>query len=431
MKQRPYLFEKYPALRNKVPWIELLKNIPSPIERLEDLEAHLGLKEGAIYIKRDDKNHDIYGGNKLRKFEFLFGSVKKKKRKAIAAIGSVGTNHGLASGIIARSFNPPLEHHLFLVPQPLSWHVQRSLLLFDYFGPTIFHYANHDIGLMRKILFFKLRHPRSLVMLPGGSLFMGIGTSVGTIGFIEAIFELKQQIDDGIIPEPDVIFVPCGSTGTAAGLIVGCNLLKLKTKVKAIAVSAKRIANENAIIKNFEKVLSYLAKKDEQFQNISISKDSFEIDYNYLGSDYGVVTESSKNAVDLMMELEGKNRGFLLETTYTGKTLAAMLDFVKKEENHNKKVLFWNTYNSNDLDEYLRKTNFDWKKLPAELHQFFSREYFQCWQITNCPAEKRTKCPAYLNHEYRCWKIIQCPINDRESCEAYLGLKDKIEIEKL
>ena len=49
---------------------------------------------------------------------------------------------------------------------------------------------------------------------------MGTGSSLGTIGFVNAIFELKTQIDEGIVPEPDAIFIPGGSTGSAAGLIV-------------------------------------------------------------------------------------------------------------------------------------------------------------------------------------------------------------------
>ncbi|MHA1194395.1 MAG: hypothetical protein ACTSP9_19275, partial [Promethearchaeota archaeon] len=81
----------------------------------------------------------------------------------------------------------------------------------------------------------------------------------------------------------------------------------------------------------------------------------FEMIKGYLGSNYGVKTAKGQQAVDLVYELEGKKLGFKLETTYTGKAMAAMFDFFEKEENKSKKVLFWNTYNSNDLDRYLRE----------------------------------------------------------------------------
>lgn len=426
----PLLFEKYPNLKNKVPWIPLLDNIPSPIDRLSNLENYLGIQEGAIYIKRDDKDHRIYGGNKLRKFEFLFGKAVLKKRRIMATIGSIGTNHGLACAIIAKTVTPPLKCHLFLVPQPLTWHVQRSLLLFNRFGPIKFHYAESDSKLALKLLLFKIFRPRSYIMMPGGSLFLGMGTAIGTLGFIEAALELKSQIDQKQIPEPDAIFVPGASTGTAAGLIVGCKLLGLKTKIYAVAVSAKKFASEDTIIQNCEKAIKYLVKVDNSFPNISITKDDFKMIYGYLGSNYGVVTEKSQAAVDVTMRLEGDSKGFIVETSYTGKTLAAMFDFFQSEEKKSKIVLFWNTYNSNDMDSYLKETNFDWEKLPKKLHKYYENTSFQCWQILNCPKERRENCEAYLNREYRCWKVKGCSEEERKSCKAFEKLSKVIELEK-
>lgn len=57
--------------------------------------------------------------------------------------------------------------------------------------------------------------------LPGGS------SALGTLGFVNAAFELKGQIKSGAMPEPDHIFVACGSMGTAAGLLIGCTLTGL------------------------------------------------------------------------------------------------------------------------------------------------------------------------------------------------------------
>ncbi len=51
---------------------------------------------------------------------------------------------------------------------------------------------------------------------------------MGTIGYVNAGLELKAQIDEGLLPEPDKIYVPMGTMGTAVGLLI---LLK---KVAAI-----------------------------------------------------------------------------------------------------------------------------------------------------------------------------------------------------
>lgn len=80
--------------------------------------------------------------------------------------------------------------------------------------------------------------------------------------------------------------------------------------------------------------------------------------------------------------------------------MAALFDFITKEENKSKKVLFWNTYNSNDLDKYAKETNFNYKTLPKKFHKFYDKK-FQCWQIVDCPEKMRKDCPAYFNHEYR------------------------------
>jgi len=409
-KNPPILFKTYPGLKDKVPWISILTNVPTPIDRLTNLENFFNLTDGEVYIKRDDKNHKLYGGNKLRKFEFIFADVIKKKKKGIMTFGGIGTNHGLASAIVAKDLG--IKCDLFLAFQPLTWHVQCSLLMFNYFGAKL-HYKKSYGALVIKSLLWRLFHPKYYIILPGGSLLLGKGSPLGTIGYVNASFELKKQIDDGIISKPDLIFVACGSTGTAAGLIAGLKLLDLDIKVHAVAVSDEMFVSPKSIMTNSNKTLEYLQKMDETIPKVRVDTNDFVIVSGYLGSEYGVKTIRGQEAVDLMMELEGKKRGFKVETTYTGKALAGMFDFLKMEENKSKKILFWNTYNSNDLDQYIKETNFDFKKLPKIFHQFYEKKY-QCWQIKGCKEEVREKCPAYLNHEYRFWKVVECALNEEE-----------------
>jgi hypothetical protein len=106
-----------------------------------------------------------------------------------------------------------------------------------------------------------------------------------------------------------------------------------------------------------------------------------------------------------------------------------MLDYLQKEKNKSKKVLFWNTYNSNDLDKYLKETSFNFKKLPEKFHKFFLDKKFQCWQIVDCPEEIRRGCPAYFNHEYRFWKITECLLEDNKKNHAFDELSRSIELE--
>ena len=333
--KKPILFDVYPNLEGKVPWLPLLTGIPSKVDRLKELEKHLNLKGGAIYIKRDDKVHNIYGGNKPRKFEFIFGEALLKKKKGIITLGGIGTNHGIACAIITKELG--LKCELFLSLQPLTWHVQRSLLLYNYFGAKLHFTKSFELGILKSLL-FRLFHPKYFLMSIGGSPILGIGTPLGSIGFINAIFEVKKQIEQGLLPEPDCIFVAAGSSGTSAGLTAGCQLLGLKTKVYAVNVSQDIVVNPRAIIKIAKKAIKYLRKRDDSVENVEITEESYEIIKGYLGSGYGIKTTKGQNAVDLIYELEGKKNDFKLETTYTGKTMAAMLDFLEKEENKSKKV---------------------------------------------------------------------------------------------
>ena len=266
-------------------------------------------------------------------------------------------------------------------------------------------------------------------MLPGGSPLFGIGTSLGTIGFINAAFELKNQIDQKIFNEPDTIFIAGGTVGTAAGLVAGCKLFNLKSKVHIVMVTPSITSNPSAVKRNANKAIKYLRKKDKSIPKIKINEDDFIFVTGYLGSGYGTKTLRGQYAVDKVYELEGYQKDFILETTYTGKTMAAMLDYLKQEENKNKTVLFWNTYNSNDLDKYLKETDFQYKKLPKKFHKFFEDLKFQCWQITNCPEDIKKNCPAYMNHEYRFWKITNCSLDKQTQKKAIKQLKNVIKLE--
>ena len=424
--KKPTLFDVYPNLEGKVPWISILTGIPTNVDRLTELENYLKLNDGEIYIKRDDKDHKIYGGNKLRKFEFIFGEALKKEKKGIITLGGIGTNHGAACAIVAKELD--LKCELFLSLQPVTWHVQRSILLFHYFGAKL-HFTKRFTLAVFKSLLFRMFHPKYYLMSIGGSPLLRFGTHLGTIGFVNAIFELKNQIDEGILPEPDIIFVAAGSTGTSAGLTAGCKLLGLKTKVYPVNVSYDIVVNPKKLIRIANKSIKYLRKRDKSIPNVQVNNGDFDMIKGYLGSSYGVKTVKGQKAVDLVYELEGKKLGFKLETTYTGKAMAAMLDFFEKEENKSKKVLFWNTYNSNDLDKYLREIEFDYEKLPKKFHKYYEQQAFQCWRLANCPEEVRIECPAYLNHEYRFWKVAECKLPEEKKIEVQEKVRKVIELE--
>jgi len=86
----------------------------------------------------------------------------------------------------------------------------------------------------------------------------------------------------------------------------------------------------------------------------------FDLEQDFFGGEYGKVTPEGRAAVDLIKKTED----IKLETTYTGKALAAMLDFIKKGRSPDgAPLLFWNTYNSVDYSETIKKCG-GFKTLP-------------------------------------------------------------------
>ena len=74
----------------------------------------------------------------------------------------------------------------------------------------------------------------------------------------------------------------------------------------------------------------------------------------------------------------GQTEGIRLDLTYTAKTMAAMLDFIKRHpEVSSAPVLFWNTYNSVDFMEIIRK-NHDHTRLPERLQWCFRDNLIPC-----------------------------------------------------
>jgi D-cysteine desulfhydrase len=109
------LFRHFPRLRAALPRAELAR-LPTPVESAPELARELGL--GALWIKRDDRAADPYGGNKVRKLELYLGQALAEKRRAVLTFGGVGSNHALATAVHARRLG--LEVILALLPQHRS-----------------------------------------------------------------------------------------------------------------------------------------------------------------------------------------------------------------------------------------------------------------------------------------------------------------------
>src|SRR3712207_9531295 len=65
---------------------------PSPVHRLARLGAHLGGAD--VWAKREDVSSGLaYGGNKLRKLEYIVPDVLASGADTLVSLGGVQSNH--------------------------------------------------------------------------------------------------------------------------------------------------------------------------------------------------------------------------------------------------------------------------------------------------------------------------------------------------
>ncbi|MDD5747504.1 MAG: pyridoxal-phosphate dependent enzyme [Actinomycetota bacterium] len=356
--ERPILFNEVPSLRRKIPWIEL-GEFPTPVEKLSSLGKNEGLSE--FYIKRDDLSSPFYGGNKVRKLEFLLANALEKHKRCAITFGGAGSNHFLATVIHAERVGIQTIGVLF--PQPNAYYVRKNLLLDRTHGATLIPSATLITvplafveALFRGFLIEGGRMP--FIIPPGGT------NIAGCLGYVEAAFELKRQIEDGLLPEPEFIFVTLGSAGTAAGLLAGAILSGLRSKIVAVRVVERIVCNEMILGWHTNRTLQFLSRLSPQLQSRKVKKSEILVLNDYAGEKYAKFTAKGVEAVRKARELEGLS----LDGTYTGKTLAAALDFLKNGRNKSP-ALFINTYNSVDLSGEIK--NVDYHGLPKPLHRYF------------------------------------------------------------
>ena len=349
------LLRAYPRLGERLARVSLGLRLPTPVERARALERRLGV--GDLWIKRDDLTGEEYGGGKPRKLELLLGRALSASATTVVTFGAVGSNHAVATALYARRVG--LATLLLLLPQPPSDEVRRALLAA--------RAANAEIALARGAKGGEAAARRLLAARDPGAVPWIIpagGTSPeGNVGFVNAAFELAEQIEEGLLPTPSRIFLAMGTMGSAAGLAVGLRAASLSTKVVAVRASSPSTSSAAALAATVAATVDHLRGLDPSFPAMTPAEVGIRIEGRQLGGGYGVATAKGRAAV----ELAAGAAGLTLETTYTGKALAAIADDAAALAGET--VLFWNTHSARPLDTS-GVTPWD---LPAELRSYFPR----------------------------------------------------------
>lgn len=326
-----YLNLHYPQL-NRLPR-EFLGAFPTPVTRHQTGRLPL-------YVKHDDLTHPLYGGNKLRKLEYLFGQALARGHRSVATFGAAGSNHALATALHARSLG--LACTCLLVHQPKTPSVRRTLAMHLAIGTRLVPwrgYGREDLSLYRRLFRGPDAAHRPFVIPMGGSSWQG------AVGYVNAAFELARQVEAGELPEPSRIYVPLGTMGTVAGLALGLAAAGLRSRLIAVRVVIEAVADEARTRRLAEKTNTLLRRLDADFPVVEPGRLNLEFRHEFLGPGYAVPTPEAVSAVAWAKE----RLDLGLETTYSGKALSALLADAEGGVPDAGPALFWNTYSSAPL----------------------------------------------------------------------------------
>jgi D-cysteine desulfhydrase len=178
------------------------------------------------------------------------------------------------------------------------------------------------------------------------------------LGTVRAGLELAEQVEAGLLPSPDHLFVPYGTGGMAAGLAVGLALGGLRPHIHAIAAVEYPVSSHAVLTARIKNISSYLREGGI----VPVEPAPCSIDKRFLGAGYGTASLDSLEAAADLLELQLPG-----EAIYSGKAWAALQAAAPQLQGQH--VLFWLTAHRRGLD-----ADSNWRStLPKALARRLSR----------------------------------------------------------
>jgi D-cysteine desulfhydrase family pyridoxal phosphate-dependent enzyme len=314
------------ALREMLARFPSLPFIPVPtiIEPLPRLLALLG-GGPRLFIKRDDAIPFGFGGNKVRKLALVAARAVADGADTLITAGGVQSNHARTTAAAAAKLG---LRAVLVANGEAPERLTANALLDNLLGAEVVYVpSREDRAPMILEVAERLRSEgRRPYAIP-----IGASTPLGALGFALALAELIDQM-----PAPDVIVHSTSSGGTQAGLVAGCRLLGLSTRVVGISAddsSQSLQSHVRAIISGIADLLD--------IDLVKLSRGTaIEVDDRFVGDGYGIPTDGSREAI----ELAARTEAIFLDPTYTAKAMAGLIAYVRQQKfRENQTVLFWHT----------------------------------------------------------------------------------------
>jgi 1-aminocyclopropane-1-carboxylate deaminase/D-cysteine desulfhydrase-like pyridoxal-dependent ACC family enzyme len=298
--------------------------LPTPIDEAPRLQDAIGM--GArLVIKRDDALPFGFGGNKVRKLGLVAAQAQRDGIDTLITCGGVQSNHCRATAAAAARLG--MACHIVANGTPPE-RLSGNALLDHLLGAQVTYVAQRtDRAPTMERLAGRLRaEGRTPLIIP-----LGASTPLGAMGLALGIGEIVQQAT-----VPDVIVHATSSGGTQAGLLAGCALFGLPTRV--IGISADDPVED---IGHIVRTLCGGIEERLALPTGALEADArFAADASFVGDGYGIPTEGSREA----QSLAARTEALFTDHWYTAKALAGLIAYARAGKfRDGETVMFWHT----------------------------------------------------------------------------------------
>jgi D-cysteine desulfhydrase len=297
---------------------------PSPIEELQNLRRALG-GGPRLLIKRDDTLSFAFGGNKVRKMQLVAADAVHQGADTLITSGGVQSNHARVTAAAAAKLG---MRSILVANGTPPGKPSANALLDRLLGAEIRYVGRREdrAPAMEEAAEETRRAGRRPYVIP-----IGASTPLGAAAFVQAVDEMLTQLP----APPEVIVHSTSSGGTQAGLVAGCALARIPTRVLGISADEPSASLSTEIARIAGGVFELLERGHEFGEEIVI-----DVDDRFVGGGYGVPTPESQEAIELLARTEA----IFLDPTYTSKAMAGLIARVRAGEfTENQTVLFWHT----------------------------------------------------------------------------------------
>ncbi len=297
---------------------------PSPVHRLERLTRHLG--GASIWAKREDVSSGLaYGGNKVRKLEYIVPDVLSSGADTLVSIGGVQSNHTRQVAAVAARLGLScrlVQERWVDWDDPVNDRVGNILLSRIMGADVRLDPAGFDIGIRHS-----WEDAIADVEAAGGKPYpIPAGASehrLGGLGFANWAYEVAEQERElGVFFDTIVVCTVTGSTH--AGMIAGFAALAENRPRRVLGIDASatpdRTRDQVARISRHTAGLIGIGR--------DLRDDEITLREGWAGDRYGIPVESTVDAI----RLSGRLEGMILDPVYEGKSMAGLVDLVVSGE---------------------------------------------------------------------------------------------------